>query len=156
MKKFILIGLVLTVLIIQACKKDAILTDCGEAVDLDLGSRDTFVVSSAGGFGGSGQGTFKIINKALYSVKNGKDSLLPNEKYLTVQSFFTEFPKALKDNFNHEWKNSQCADTYIYSVQLHLSNGSKQSWVYDSCPSNDTPDYVKCYFNKVVKTFFTP
>jgi hypothetical protein len=153
MKKLLFLCVALIFMATDCYKKD--IDVCYSSVVLQLQTDDVFIIGSSGGFSGAGQGTFNIKNGQLFKVLPRGDSLLPNERFLFAQIFVTSFPKEMKDLPNQNWK-SQCNDTFLYYVEWTQANGTKQSWHYDSCPSQSAPEYAKCYFEKVIKGLFTP
>ena len=157
MKKSIVI-LVSFIFMSASCHKstmDNTSTDCYISVNLQLSANDVFIFGSSGGFGGAGQGTFKIKNGQLFSVSTKGDSLLPNSKFLIANAFTTAFPKEMKDVPNQNWR-SQCNDTFIYAIEWTAADGTKKTWYYDYCPSQSAPAYAQCYFKEVIKAVFTP
>ncbi len=147
--------LFLLALLTNACRKSTVNSNCGEMIDLQLQSNQVFVIGSSGGFGGSGRGTYKIKNGQLFLVLTRGDSLLPNERFLVANVLSKEFPKEMKDTPNKNWLGN-CNDSFGFFIEIESTNGTKQSWSYEPCGQTNAPDFARCYFDKAIKTMFTP
>jgi hypothetical protein len=148
MKKIALF-LILNFLVFNACRKnESTFPDCGTTSDLYLTANDVFIFGSTGGFGGGGMGVYKMKNGQLFRVLSNRDTLLSNDLFLQTQPLMTAFPKDLKDNPNQQSRGN-CRDTFTFFAEIHLANGTKQSWYIDLCENTEVSSAGKCYVAEI-------